>query len=81
MRPTLSSTRLDQMTKCASTSASIRSPMKEAIMPPIRSFRLEGSGVIPSNAIQGFAKSAGEYQIAPRTQRITAEPMMARWFR
>jgi hypothetical protein len=61
---------------CSSTKATSRSPRKEAIMPVARPFLLE-SGTMLSAAIQGLEKSAGEYQMAPSTQRMTADTRMA----
>ena len=72
----------DQITMCASINERIRSPMNDEIMPMIMLlFFLLGSGVIFSNAIHGLAKSAGEYQIAPRNHRISAETRMAQWLK
>src|ERR1700739_850492 len=72
---------LDHMMMVERMNDITRSPMNDAVMPSNMPLRFPGSILMPSNAIQGLANSAGENQIAPRTHRMTAETRIARLFK
>jgi len=71
---------LDHRMKWSRTKDRIRLAMSDETIPKTMLLRLEGSGVMPSNFIQGLAKSAGEYHAAPRNHWMRAETRMAQWF-
>src|SRR5450631_1043228 len=64
----------DQPIMCQRTKETRISPAKEAIMPRARPF-LGAPGVMtmPRAFIQGLAKSAGEYQMAPKIHIMMAD--------
>src|ERR1700733_6180573 len=62
-----------QMMKFARMKERMKSQTNEAIMPGTRVFLCGTTLSKPRSFIHGLAKRGGEYQIAPRTQRMRAD--------